>query len=87
MKNYSEKFEVIAEGKSYQISLTAYKNGMEQDRFRVSVNEGPVAVFGWDHQLDRFAIMPDKRNPVISPTLERIIAHKLDHIAELKIAA
>lgn len=87
MKNYSEKFEVIADGKSYNVYISGYKNGSDQPRFRVSVNEGPVAVFGWDENLDRFAVMVDKRNPPISSSLEMIIAHKLNHIPELKVAA
>lgn len=85
MKNYREQFEVIAEGKSYDVNVSAYKNGSDQDRFRVSVNEGAIAVFGWDQGLDRFAVMADKRNPSITPALEMIIAHKLEHISEMKM--
>lgn len=87
MKNYKEKCEIIAEGNSYYVNIHSYRNGADQLRFRVSVNEGPVSIFGWDNHLDRFAVMADNRNPSISPTLEMIIARKLDRVPELKKAA
>jgi uncharacterized protein with WD repeat len=62
-------------------------NGQEELRYRVSVNESPVCVFGWNSDRNRFAIMHDPRNPNISGEIEQAIADRLKHISKMKEAA
>ncbi len=88
MKTKREIFEITAEGKPYIVNTTSYLNGSEQIRFRVSVNNSPVCIFGWDQGLDRFAIIKDNRDPMVSSSVEMLISRKLENIsAELRAAA
>ena len=87
MKAATEIFEIIAEGKPYMVKATFFLNGMEQIRFRVSVNDSPLCIFGWDEGLDRFAILKDARDPDIHPAAEMIIARKLENLFAKKQAA
>ena len=87
MKTVTEIFEIIAEGKPYTVKATSFLNGMEKLRYRVSVNNSPVCIFGWDEGLDRFAILKDARNPDIHPAAEMIIARKLENMFAKKQAA
>ncbi len=87
MKTVREIFEIIAEGKPFMVKATSFLNGMEKLRFRVSVNNSPICIFGWDEGLDRFAILKDKRDPEIHPSTELIIARKLESLSASKQAA
>ncbi|MGN6494080.1 MAG: hypothetical protein ACTHLE_18925 [Agriterribacter sp.] len=88
MKTRRETFEIIAEGKPYIVNATSYLNGSEQLRFRVSVNNSPVCIFGWDEGLDRFAIIKDNRDPMIAPSVEMLISERLENVyAQIKAAA
>lgn len=69
------------------VKATSFLNGMEKLRFRVSVNNSPVCIFGWDEGLDRFAILKDARDPEIHPATEVIIAGKLENLLAGKQAA
>jgi hypothetical protein len=87
MKTVTEIFAIIAEGKPYTVKTTSFLNGMEKLRFRVSVNNSPVCIFGWDEDLDRFAILKDARDPDIQPAVEMIVARKLENLFAKKQAA
>ncbi|MGN6440237.1 MAG: hypothetical protein ACTHMM_27170 [Agriterribacter sp.] len=88
MKTRRETFEITAEGKPYIVNATSYLNGSEQLRFRVSVNNSPVCIFGWDEGLDRFAIIKDNRDPMIAPAVEMLISERLENVyAQIKAAA
>ncbi|HEX5025753.1 MAG TPA: hypothetical protein VFV68_10795 [Agriterribacter sp.] len=87
MKTVTEIFEIFAGERPYMIKATSYFNGREKLRFRVTVNNSPVCVFGWDEDLDRLAIMQDSRNPFIHPAAELAIARKLESIYTKKLAA
>ncbi|MBX2922419.1 MAG: hypothetical protein KF746_09530 [Chitinophagaceae bacterium] len=88
MKTKRTIFEITAGDRPYTVNATSYLNGSEQLRFRVSVNNSPVFIFGWNEQLDRYAIMKDDRDPAISPSVEMQIAHMLEAISsQMKVAA
>ena len=87
MKTSTEIFEMIADGKPYVVRATSFLNGMEQLRFRVSVNNSPVCIFGWDEGLNRFAILKDPRDPDVHPAAEMVIARKLENLFARKQAA
>ncbi|MBX3254379.1 MAG: hypothetical protein KF862_09585 [Chitinophagaceae bacterium] len=83
MKTKRETFEIISGDKLYTVNAASYLNGSDQLRFRVSVNNSPVCIFRWDEGSERFAIMRDDRDPVISTSLEKLIAQKLENISEV----
>ena len=87
MKTKRETFEIISNDKLYTVNAASYLNGSEQLRFRVSVNNSPVCIFRWDDGLGRFTIMRDDRDPVISTSMEKLIAQKLENISEMLQAA
>lgn len=88
MKTRRETFEITAEGRPYNVNATSYLNGSEELRFRVSVNNSPICIFGWDQGLDRFAIIKDNRDPMVSPSVEMLIAQKLENVhAQIRAAA
>lgn len=87
MRLTTEKFEIISAGNVYQVRATEYINGSNELRYRVSYNDSPVSVFGWNEDLDRFAVMHDSRNPSTHPEIENAIARKLENIQSLKQAA
>ncbi|HRN56175.1 MAG TPA: hypothetical protein PLL71_06970 [Agriterribacter sp.] len=87
MKSTTAIFECMAEGKPYVVKATPYLNGREKLRFRVSVNNSAICIFGWDEGLDRYAILKDARDPEIHPAAEMIIAGKLENLFAEKHAA
>ena len=87
MKTTTEIFEIVADGNPYMVKATPFVNGREKLRFRVSVNNSPVCIFGWDEDLDRFAILKDARDPDVYPAAEMVIARKLENLFAKKQAA
>ncbi|MBN8857428.1 MAG: hypothetical protein J0H29_03505 [Sphingobacteriales bacterium] len=87
MRLVTEKFEILSGGNIYQVRATEYLNGQEKLRYRVSVNDSPVCVFGWNNDRSRFTIMHDHRNPDIPGEIEQAIAGRLKHISRMKEAA
>ncbi len=85
MKLYTETFEIIKDSKTYRVRATRYLLNTET-RFRVSENESPVHIFGWDDDLERItAIHSFERLP---RNVEVAIAERLDGIArKLEVAA
>lgn len=87
MKTIREMFEILADGKTYIVNAISYLNGNEELRYRVSVNNSPVFVFGWNDNLNRYAVMHDTRNPQITSSTETAIAGKLENLFAKKQAA
>lgn len=53
MKTRTEIFELTVDGKSMVVKATPYQTPNTETRFRVSVNDSPVHIFGWDKDLNR----------------------------------
>ncbi|MCC6288512.1 MAG: hypothetical protein IT249_11570 [Chitinophagaceae bacterium] len=87
MRLTTENFEIVSGGNIYTIKATEYINGSEELRYRVSFNDNPICVFGWNDELNRFAVMHDKRNPNMSNDIEVAISKKLEKFQQLKEAA
>ncbi|MBX3241860.1 MAG: hypothetical protein KIT80_12805 [Chitinophagaceae bacterium] len=87
MKLTTKNFEIVSNGNIYMVKATEYLNGMEELRYRVSFNESPVCVFGWNSNSNCFAVMTDKRNPPIPAGVEAAIGKKLEKIQTAKTAA
>lgn len=53
MKTRTEIFELTVDGKPLVVRATPYQTLATETRFRVSVNDSPVHIFGWDKDLNR----------------------------------
>ncbi|MFT3748625.1 MAG: hypothetical protein QM768_09925 [Agriterribacter sp.] len=87
MRLTTENFEIVSGGNIYTVKATEYINGSEELRYRVSFNDNPICVFGWNDELNRFAVMHDKRNPDMSNDIEIVIGKRLEKIQQMKEAA
>ncbi|MFT3949727.1 MAG: hypothetical protein QM763_22375 [Agriterribacter sp.] len=87
MRLTTENFEIVSGGNIYTVRATEYINGSEELRYRVSFNDNPICVFGWNNELNRFAAMHDKRNPNMQNDIELAIGKRLEKIREMKEAA
>lgn len=76
----SISFEVPVNGRSYAIQATPFEVPGGDMLYRVSYNNGPVHVFGWDEGLNRYAETDDLAD-VIPPVIEIHIAEKIQDIA------
>ena len=80
-------FELPINGRSYFVHATPYKVPAGEIFYRISYNNSPVHVFGWDQGLDRFA-ETDSLADIIPPVIEIAIAGKLNQYAsEMQHAA
>ncbi len=70
-------FELPVNGRSYNISATPFTIASGELFYRISYNNGPVHVFGWDEGLNRFAETDDMAE-VIPPIIEMGIADRLN---------
>lgn len=87
MRLTTENFEIVSGGNIYNVSATEYVNGNDELRYRVSFNNNPVCVFGWNEMMNRFAVMHDKRNPSMPDNIEMAIGKRLERIKAMKEAA
>jgi hypothetical protein len=86
-KMHSISFDVPVNGRSYAVNATAFRIPSGETFYRVSYNNGPIHVFGWDGGLDRFAEM-DKAADIIPPIIEMAIADSLEqNVSQLQDAA
>jgi hypothetical protein len=53
MKTRTEIFELTIDGKPLVVKATPYQTLSTETRFRVSINDSPVHIFGWDKDLNR----------------------------------
>lgn len=87
MKTTTQIFQITTEDSLHIVKATAYLNGRDQQRFRVSMNDSPICVFGWNDSLGRFAIMKDARDPEVIRAAETLIAQKLETLFAREEAA
>jgi len=73
-------FELLINGRSYAITATPFAIPNGDTMYRISYNNGPVHIFGWDEGLDRYA-ETDTQAVVIPPVIELAIAGKLNEFA------
>ena len=76
----SVSFELPVNGRSYAVSVTPFTVASGDVFYRVSYNNGPVHVFGWDEGLNRYA-ETDSMADVIPPVIEMAIAEKIQQAA------
>ena len=54
-KTVTETFEVMVDGKPVAVKATLYETPTSEARYRVSVDDSPVYIFGWDSHRNRLA--------------------------------
>lgn len=83
----AKTFELSINNRSYDVSATPFTVATGDILYRVSYNNGPVHLFGWDEGLNRFA-ETDNQADVIPPVVEMEIAARLNEFAlEMQDAA
>lgn len=83
----AKSFQLSINNRLYEVTATPFTIASGDIMYRVSYNNGPVHVFGWDEGLDRFA-ETDKVSDLIPPVVEMQIAERLHEFAsELQRAA
>lgn len=73
-------FELPVNGRSYAVTATPFTVANGDVFYRVSYNNGPVHIFGWDEGLHRYADT-DTLADVIPPVIEMSIAEKIQEAA------
>ncbi|WP_315819114.1 hypothetical protein [Paraflavitalea speifideaquila] len=83
MKTRTEVFELTIDGNPLVVKATPYQTLSTETRFRVSINDSPVHIFGWDKGLNRLTAidsssaagnMPDKIDEAVGRQLYQRIA-------------
>jgi hypothetical protein len=80
-------FDIQINARTYIVNATPFAVATGDILYRISYNNGPVHVFGWDEGLDRYA-ETDTLADVIPPIIEMAIAGRLNEYAsEMQHAA
>ena len=80
-------FDLPVNGRSYMANATPFTTANGEVFYRVSYNNGPVHIFGWDEGLNRYA-ETDSTADLIPPVVEMAIAEKIREVsAQLQDAA
>ncbi|MEP6749656.1 MAG: hypothetical protein ABJB86_18100 [Bacteroidota bacterium] len=73
-------FDLVINSKMYTVNATPFPTAAGDILYRISYNNGPVHVFGWDEGLDRYA-ETDMEADIIPPVIELAISSKLNEYA------
>ena len=83
MKTRTEIFELTIDGKPLVVKATPYQTHSTETRFRVSINDSPIHIFGWNKDLNRLTVIdssgaagniPDKIDEAIGRQLYQRVA-------------
>jgi hypothetical protein len=74
-------FDLMINGRTYSVNVTPFTIATGDWLYRISYNNSPVHVFGWDEGLDRYA-ETDMMADVIPPVIEIAIADRLSQYAD-----
>jgi len=78
MRAKTEVFEILVEGKSVTVKATPFQVKSGETRYRVSINESPVHIFGWDESRQRFAdIASGNASNKIPAQIEVVISEQI----------
>jgi hypothetical protein len=75
-KNQTVAFEMSVNDRKYAVKATPYNIATGETRFRVSYNNSPVHIFGWDNGLERLAEV-EEVSDILPPVIEMAIAENL----------
>ncbi|NII24482.1 hypothetical protein HB364_05300 [Pseudoflavitalea sp. X16] len=78
MKTRTEIFELSIDGKPVVVRATPYQTLSTETRFRVSIDDSPIYIFGWDKDLNRLTTIESSSAAGNVPaTIEEAISHQL----------
>lgn len=77
-KTKTLSFEMSVNNRHYIVTATPYTIATGETRFRISYNDSPVHIFGWDENLDRMTEV-EKVSDVLAPVIEMAIALQLEN--------
>ena len=77
-KNQTVAFDMSVNDRKYTVKATPYNIATGETRFRVSYNNSPVHIFGWDNGLDRLAEV-EEVSDILPPVIEMAIAENLEN--------
>lgn len=79
MKTRTEIFELAIDGRPVKVAATPYRMHTEELRYRVSINGGPVHIFGWNNQANRLTVIDKARIADRMPEhVEEVIGRQLN---------
>ncbi len=70
-------FEMSVNNRQYIVKATPFTTATGETRFRISYNDSPVHIFGWDENLDRVTEI-EEVSDLLPPVIETAIAHELE---------
>jgi hypothetical protein len=76
-KNKTLSFDISVNNRSYIVNATPYKIATGETRFRVSYNNGPVHIFGWDVNLFQMSEV-EEVSDILAPVSRMAIARELE---------
>lgn len=80
MKTRTEIFELTVDGTPVIVKATPYQTPATETRFRVSVNDSPIYIFGWDKDINRLtAIDSSTVASKIPSKIDEAIGRELYH--------
>ena len=78
MKTRTEIFELTIDGKPLVVKATPYQTHSTETRFRVSINDSPVHIFGWDKDLNRLTAIDSSNAAIhVSDKVDEAICRQL----------
>ncbi len=73
----SISFDLIINNRPFAVTASPFTIATGDTLYRISYNNGPVHIFGWDEGLNRYA-ETDAMADIIPPVVEMAIAEKLN---------
>lgn len=70
-------FDIMVNGENLSVQATPFLVNGEETRFRISLNEGPVYIFGCDNHMNRLSNMD--RTQIIPAGVENAIVSQLEN--------
>lgn len=78
MKKKTEIIETAIDGQPVKAKATPFKIATGETRYRVSINDSPVHIFGYDKQLNRLTIIDKAQLAESIPgNVEEVIGRQL----------
>jgi hypothetical protein len=78
MRVITETFDLMIDGKPVTVKATPYQLHTNETRYRVSINNSPVHIFGWSDDLNRLAFIDKGRAADrMAPAIDEAIGKQL----------
>jgi hypothetical protein len=78
MRVITETFDLMIDGKPVTVKATPYQLHTNETRYRVSINNSPVHIYGWNDSLQRMTVIDKGRAAEqVSPAMDEAIGRQL----------